>query len=227
MNRKALVALLLVALLAFGGWFAFRERQAQREAKSVGIEVSRTLTARFTGMSALKVGTVNGTVMASSDSTALFGTLPVVQRTRAPYSVDYFVDLSNLPVGAYRWNERARTMSIELPDVTAAAPNIDMARSTVDQRGLYIPRAAGIAMQREAAERATSAARKTAQDPRFMSQARANARRAVTRLVEQPLRAAGLGDVRVAVRFKGDPTPAAQERQMWDESTPLSEILAR
>ena len=176
-------------------------------------------------MNALKVGTVSGDVLTSSNSAAMFGTLPVVQRTRAPYSVDYFVDLSRLSVSSYRWNAKARTMSVDVPDVTMAPPNVDTAHAQVTQQGLFIPRAAGIAMQRQAAERAVAVARRTADEPRFRDQARANARRAIAQAVQTPLQAAGLGNVRVAVRFPDDPHPENIDRETWDESTPLAELL--
>lgn len=227
MRLKQAILLVVLFGLAVAAWFVYQDDRAASEAKSVGIEVSRTLTASFSGMNALKVGTVSGDVLASSNMTAFFGTLPVVQRTRAPYSVDYFVDLSRLSVASYRWNAKARVMSIDIPDVTAAAPNIDAARATVQQQGLYIPRKAGIALQQQAAERATAAARKTAQDPKFRAQARENARRAIAQLVQAPLQVAGLGSVSVAVRFPDERQPATLDREIWDESTPIAEILAR
>ena len=152
--------------------------------------------------------------------------MPVVQRNRAPYSVDYFVDLSKLSAANYRWNSRARTMSIDVPDVTIAAPNIDGARAAIVQQGLYISRGAGIELQQQAIERATAAARKTAQDPKYLTQARANARAAIAQLATAPLKAAGLRDVRVAVRFPIETKPDTIAQQAWDESTPVAEILA-
>ena len=225
-GMQALLAGVVAGFVCLVGLWLWHDR-AETQARSVGIDVSRTLTASFAGMNALKVGTVSGDVLTSSNSTAMFGTLPVVQRTRAPYSVDYFVDLSRLSVASYRWNAKARTMSIDVPDVTIAAPNIDTSHAQVTQQGLYIPRAAGVAMQRQAAERATAVARRTADAPRYRDQARANARRAIAQVVQAPLQAAGFGNVRVAVRFPDDPHPENIDRETWDESTPLAEILRR
>ena len=227
MSRNRILGVLAVVVLVAIGWFLLQRQQAAQEARSVGIEVSRTITASFAGMNALKVGTVSGDVLSNSNTTTFFGTMPVVQRNRAPYSVDYFVDLSKLSAANYRWNATTRTMSIDVPDVTIAAPNINGAKAAIVQQGVYISRGAGITLQQQAAERANAAARKTAQDPKYIAQARANARIAIAQLASAPLKAAGLGTVRVAVRFPIDPKPDAVAQEDWDRSTPVAEILAR
>ena len=224
MNRKAIGIAIALGVV---GWIAIERQQAAQEARSVGIEVSRTITASFAGMNALKVGTVSGDVLSSSNTTTFFGTLPVIQRSKAPYSVDYFVDLSKLSAANYRWNATTRTMSIDVPDVTMAAPNIDGAKAAIVQQGVYISRGAGITLQQQAAERANAAARKTAQDPKYIAQARANARAAIAKLASAPLEAAGLGTVQVAVRLPVDPKPETVAQEDWDRSTPVGEILAR
>ncbi len=224
MNRKAIGIAIALGVV---GWIAIERQQAAQEARSVGIEVSRTITASFAGMNALKVGTVSGDVLSSSNTTTFFGTLPVIQRSKAPYSVDYFVDLSKLSAANYRWNATTRTMSIDVPDVTMAAPNIDGAKAAIVQQGVYISRGAGITLQQQAAERANAAARKTAQDPKYIAQARANARAAIAKLAAAPLKAAGLGTVKVAVRLPVDRKPASVAQEDWDRSTPVGEILAR
>jgi Protein of unknown function (DUF4230) len=224
MNRKAIGIAIALGVV---GWIVVQRQHAAQEARSVGIEVSRTITASFAGMNALKVGTVSGDVLSSSNTTTFFGTLPVIQRSKAPYSVDYFVDLSKLSAANYRWNATTRTMSIDVPDVTIAAPNIDGAKAAIVQQGVYISRGAGITLQQQAAERATAAATRTAQDPKYIAQARANARAAIAKLATTPLKAAGLGTVKVAVRFPIDPKPASVAQEDWDRSTPVAEILAR
>ncbi len=227
MSRNRIFGVFALLGLVAIGWSVFQRQQAAQDARSVGIEVSRTITSSFAGMTALKVGTVSGDVLASSNTTVFFGMMPVVQRSKAPYSVDYFVDLSKLSAANYRWNAKTRTLSIDVPDVMIAAPNIDGARAAIVQEGLYIPRTAGISLQKQAAERASAAARKTAQDPRYAAQARANARTAIARLAMAPLKAAGMNDVRVAVRFPTDPKPETVAQDVWDQSTPVAEILAR
>ena len=227
MSGSRILGVLVVVVLVAIGWFVFQRQQAAQEARSVGIEVSRTITASFAGMNALKIGTVSGDVLSNSNTTTFFGTLPVIQRSRAPYSVDYFVDLSKLSAANYRWNATTRTMSIDVPDVTIAAPNINGAKAAIVQQGVYISRGAGIKLQQQAAERANAAARKTAQDPKYIAQARANARIAIVQLASAPLKAAGLGTVRVAVRFPIDPKPTSVAQEEWDRSTPVAEILAR
>jgi Protein of unknown function (DUF4230) len=224
--KRAVGVVLLITLAAIG-LVLFRRQQAAQEAHSVGIEVSRTITASFAGMNALKVGTVSGDVLSSSNTTTFFGTLPVIQRSKAPYSVDYFVDLSKLSAANYRWNATTRTLSIDVPDVTVAPPNIDGAKAAIVQQGLYISRGAGVTLQQQAAERAIAAATRTAQDPKYIAQARAHARAAIARLATAPLAAAGLRDVRVAVRLPVDPKPEAVTQRDWDRSTPVAEILAQ
>lgn len=227
MSRNRILGIVAVVVLVAIGWFLFQRKQAAQEARSVGIEVSRTITASFAGMNALKVGTVSGDVLASSNTATFFGMVPVIQRSRAPYSVDYFVDLSKLSVANYRWNAKTRTMSVDVPDVTIAAPNINGAKAVINQHGVYISRGAGITLQKQAAERATAAATKTAQDPKYIAQARVNARAAIAKLAAAPLKAAGLGTVKIAVRFPIDPKPASVAQADWDRSTPVAEILAQ
>ena len=225
MIRRLGVAALLLGLALFVGWAW--QKWDKRDGETIGLEASKTLIARFEGMNALKVGTVSGDVLANSHTTAMFGMVPVVQNLRVPYSVDYFVDLSKLSPEKYRWNAKARVMSIDVPDVTIAAPNVDGSKAVVNQKGLYVSRGAGIQLQQQAAARARTAARATAERPEYVDQARANARSVIARFAARPLAAAGLGDVKVAVRFPSDPRPASVPARVWDESTPLSEILAR
>ena len=58
-----------------------------------------------------------------------------------------------------------------------------------------------------------------------MVKAQEAAREAVQVLVEGPLRAAGLDGVQVVVRLPGEARPAGLDRERWDESRPLAEVL--
>lgn len=226
-RRRGLALLLLVAAVlaaaAGYGWWQSRARSAAE--RQLGLDASRVLSEFFTGQAALKVGTLNGKVIARSEDRGAFGLLPSSQTFRAPYAVDYFVDMRRIGPAAYRWDAGTRTMTVEVPDVAPAAPNIDEARAVITQSGPFITRRAGLELARQASQRATLQAGETAKKNEHMKRARANARAVIGRLASAPLQAAQLGEVRVAVRFPWEPKPVASDGERWDESRPVEDVL--
>jgi hypothetical protein len=221
---RRLIALLLVAVAVLAGALWWQARRTDEAKRALGLESARMVDAVFARTSELKVSTLSGSVVARSEA-ASGGLVPVSQTTRAPASVDYFVDLRAVRPGSYRWNEQARTLSVDVPDVVAARPNIDMARAEVRQQGMFISRAAGRAMQQQAAARLNARAEAEAARPENMARAREAARDAVARLFREPLRAAGLGQVRVLIRFPGERRPDGLSAEQWDRSRSLQEVL--
>lgn len=223
MGRR-LTAVFAVLLLLFGAYALWQKRAAQKAEEQLGLDAARTLSATFERASDLRVARLTGEVLAATEGTSGY-VFANRQRTRAPYSVEYYVDLGAVGASAYRWNERDRIMTVDLPEVTVGDPAIDMAKAKVTQDGLYVSRAAGIAMQREAAGRLAAAAGAKARDPDNLRRAREVARAAVERLVAAPLTAAGQAQVRVAVRFPDERRPANISDDQWDVTRSLQEVL--
>jgi hypothetical protein len=185
--------------------------------------VTQVVVATLRGTSALKVATVSGVVQSSAADTRLGGLLSSDQIIKAPFSVDYTLDLRGLRPDDLRWDPAARRLTIDAPDVTVAAPNVDEARRTlVRTRGLFVTRGAAEELQRRTALGAERAARAEANRPERVRQARDHARRALERLLSAPLSAAGLRVASVEVRF---PDERNRSREQWDMSRPPAEII--
>ena len=186
------------------------------------IAMSQIVSATFGRASTLKVGTLTGTVQATAADARLGGLLQSDSVMRAPYSVDYAVDVSRLTMADYLWDPATRTLVMRAPDVRPGTPNIDETKMTVERRGVFITRAAFDAMSRTASRRAGTIAAEKAQSPEMMATARENARVALAELLRAPLAATGRGAVKVEVRFPADGT---KSNERWDESRSLAQVL--
>lgn len=221
---KKLILIALVAAAIVGG-FCWQARRAERAEMEAGLAASRTLSAVFERTAALQVARLSGEAVTRVDGSSGYGMFPNVQTTRAPYTVDYLVDLRRLRPADYRWNGKDRTMIVTMPEVTVGKPNIDLARARTMQGGLFISRASGVAMQQRVAGNLALAAERTAGTPENIAKARGSARAAVEALVEGPLTAAGIVDVTVVVRLPGEDRPPGLDRERWDMSRPIAEVL--
>lgn len=195
-----LVALVLAALAGAYGYQRYRERHV--EERRDGEAIAGVVTAAFTGRSDLRVGRIAGTVQSKADDTGGLGFLTSQQVMKAPYSVDYFVDLSKLSLGDYRWDRDDRVLTVVLPPVTVGPANIDEGgRTLVRTSGLFVSRSASERLGQRASARAQQLAQDKANDPEQIAKARAQARAAIPRLLRPALSVAGLGDVRVRAVF--------------------------
>lgn len=221
---KAVLALLVVlagaALVAT--WLA--DQRAKRAEQQLGLDAARVLSVSFAKANALKVLDLDGEVLAQSEASILWGAGRATQRTRAPFSVNYFVDLSKVTPASMRWDAGTRTMLVEVPDITTERPSIDLSRAQVSQDGLYISRRAGQALQQQSYARLVAKAQEESAKPANVLRARAAAREAIASNVAAPLAAAGLGDVTVQVRLAGDPLPGDRIQQQWDMSRSIPEV---
>ena len=216
------IAALIAAVLAIAGYSWWSERYTVTVEED-GAAVTQVVVATLRGASALKVATVSGVVQSSAADTRLGGLLSSDQVMKAPFSVDYFLDLRALRAADLRWDPAARRLTIDAPDVTIAPPNIDEARRTlVRTRGLLVTRGAGEELQRRTALGAERAARAEANRPERVRQARDHARRALERLLSVPLDAAGLRVASVEVRF---PDERNRSREQWDMSRRPAEVV--
>jgi len=224
--RKSALILVLVIATALG-IVAWSQYSARVEAESsLGLDASRVVAAQFSKVAALKVGTLRGTAIARGEDKGFAGVVPSEQTTRVPFTVDYFVDLSRLGQGSYRWDEKANTLTIDIPDVAPARPNIDETAAQSRQKGLYISRRASMELARQTSQRAAARSRQEAARLKHMQQARANARAAVAKMAQGSLAAVGMDHVQVAVSFPWEPKrPSDVSAEQWDRSRRIEDVL--
>ena len=187
-----------------------------------GVAVAEVVQATLAGASDLRVSTLSGTVQSTATDTRGFGMLKSERVMKAPFSVDYFVDVATLSPRDFGWDAATKTLVVDAPAIRVAAPNIDEARTSVDKTsGMFVTRDAMTALQRQVSTRATRVAADEARKPERMAQAQANARKSLTALFSGPLAAAGL-DARVVVRFANE---AKNDGERWDTTRSLQEVL--
>lgn len=227
---RLLRGLLIVAALAVIGaaawlfWDRFAETRMQTLPEEGGSPVTQIVSAKLIGTGTLKVAELSGTVQATASDIRGLGMLRSDQVVKMPYSVGYYVDLSRLSDDALQWNAETKTLIVDAPDVTVAAPNTDEGRRTLVQTtGLFVTREAAEALSQRTSARAGEVAKREANSPERMAQAREMARTALARLLAQPLTAAGQGDVRVVVTFP--PERTAPNREQWDMSRTPEQVV--
>jgi hypothetical protein len=223
--RRTIILAALIVVAALGA-FAWWQHSARQEAeRQLGLDAARIVSARFEDRGDLRVASLRGTIVARGDDKGFMGIVPTQQTTQTPYSVDYFLDLRRITPGSYDWNGEARTLTIEVPDVTVAKPNIDETAAQSRQKGLFISRRAALELARQTSQRAAAKSVEQAQKPEYMAKARENAREEVIQMAQGPLQAAGMDDVRVAVRFPWEPKAGSGSSERWDQSRRVEEVL--
>ena len=141
-----------------------------------------------------------------------------------PGDVRYELDLSKLQPDDVSWDGSTHTLSVKLPEIEIAGPDIDI--NQVKEYGgsgvLSALTNANDQLDQANRARAVSDLRKqaTAQVP--MQLARQSARAAVERSFAMPLMAAGFKDVKVVARF---PTEGTDQPSYLDLSTPYEEAI--
>ncbi len=215
-------AVLLLAVAAVMLWRA--QSRADKAERQLGLESARTLSETFAKARDLRVATLSGEVIARGSDPGFAGVLPTSLTMRYPYSVDYFLDLRRIDGAAYRWNAATRTMTVRLPDVAPARPNVDAGGATrIGTTGMFMSRDAAQRLNSQVAARAALRAADSSMKREHLDRARASAREAMQDLVATPLRAAGLGEVKVVVRYPWEPEGQGAPVR-WDESRPAREV---
>lgn len=223
--------ILIIVGVAGLGWFGLSQWQARKDAESraesaetaLGLAASRVVFIAFERAADLKVATITGKVAArgSHDGTIFHPR----QITTAPVTVDYFLPLASMGKSAYHWDARAKTLTIDVPDVSIATPNIDMAKAVTKQDGVYISRTAGLEMAREAVGRISSQASAEAKNIKHLDGARESARSTIEQMARQTLSAVGVADAKASISFPWEPKGASQRTEHWDESKSIEEVL--
>jgi len=153
------------------------------------------------------------------------GGLINTQRTLIlPGDVRYELDMSKLQPKDVSWDNSNRILTVRLPEVDVAGPDIDI--NAVKEYGgggvLSALTDANQQLDQNNRARAVADLRKQATAAVPMQLARQSARAAVERSFAMPLLAAGFKDVKVVARF---PTEGNDEASYLDLSTPYEEAI--
>lgn len=140
-----------------------------------------------------------------------------------PGTVRYELDLSKLQPQDVRWDAGTKTLSVHLPDVEIAGPEVDLTRLREYGSEGLIGSLSGDRRTLDEANRsrAVQDLRAQAQAPQAMALARNAARQAVERSFAMPLAAAGI-QARVVARF---PTDGTDDPSLLDASTPINTVM--
>ncbi len=137
--------------------------------------------------------------------------------------VRYEVDMAKLTEDDVRWDAANQTLSVRIPPIEVAPPQIDLKSIQEYGEGGILRTLTDVDGVLDSANRAKGQAElvRQAQGAVPMRLARDAFKRAVAQNFEVPLRAAGM-DARVTAFFADEQGGNVTTR--WDESTPLSEI---
>ena len=160
-----------------------------------------------------------------SSSEQRLGGLVSSERTLIlPGDVRYELDLSKLQPGDVAWDKSSHTLSVRLPEIEIAGPDVDI--NSVKEYGsggvLSALTNANEQLDQANRDRAVKDLRKQATSEVPMRLARQAARQAVERSFAMPLMAAGFKDVKVVARF---PTEGTDQASYLDLSTPYEEAI--
>jgi len=228
-RNRYLALLLVIAVILAGVSFTFYKLKSQRQEaeNKLGLDSARVISATFQKTRDLRVATLTGDIVASGSDARWYGMFPAKMTVKYPYSVGYFVDLKRINSSSYRWNQAAKTMIVELPDVQPDMPNVDASKANyVGTEGWFVGGDSAKKMIRAAASAAASQAELRSKRSDHLDDARESAREVIQTLVGSPLRSANLGQINVVVRFPWERS-ASGAAVRWDESTPIDTILGR
>jgi hypothetical protein len=215
--KKTLGLLLALALVIAGGiWWAVRQSDPQMDSVVASTlsalqEQNRLLT--FTNTSTATVTTSQSRFGLSAKKTLI---VKGVMR--------YEVDMAKLTNDDVRWDAASKTLSVRIPPIEVAPPQIDLNSMQEYGEGGILRSLTNVDDALDTANRAKAQSQlmSQAQSPVLMDLARAASKKAVAKNFAAPLEAAGI-DAVIAPFFDGERDAAVQTR--WDLSTPLSEVV--
>ena len=142
-----------------------------------------------------------------------------------PGDVRYELDLSKLNQGDVKWNGGSNTLSVRLPDIEIAGPDVDLAHAREYGSGGLLATFTNSEESLDQANRAKAVAdlRQQAKGEVPMHLAREAARQAVERSFAMPLKAAGFSDAKVVARFANEDEA---DTSVWDVSTSYENAIA-
>lgn len=173
----------------------------------------------------LQVYHIAGTVRTNANTIGGWGKILRGEMTvKQPWSANYYVNMADLSLDDYIWDQPTRTLIVRAPLVKPDPPNIDESKQVVAYDGPFITRDMQTKLRKDIATGAKGQATEEAAKPENMASATRAARVAIKKNLEQPLQAAGLKNVSVVVRMPADGNPVAGER--WDVSRSIAEVLS-
>ncbi|MEO6248332.1 MAG: DUF4230 domain-containing protein [Sphingomicrobium sp.] len=141
-----------------------------------------------------------------------------------PGDVRYELDLAKLGDRDVAWDEGTKTLTVKLPEIEIAGPEVDLAAAREYGGGGVLGALTDSRTELDQANRAQAVAdlRHQAQAATPMRLARDAARQAIERSFALPLRAAGIADAKVVARFASDPT---DDPSFIDRSRSYNEVM--
>jgi hypothetical protein len=156
-----------------------------------------------------------------------FGGLVSSERTLIlPGDVRYELDLAKLSPDDVLWDASSSTLSVTLPEIEIAGPEVDLAAAREYGEGgvLSAVTDANQSLDRNNRARAVADLRKQAQAAVPMRLAREAGRQAVERSFALPLQAAGFDRAKVVARYRTEGSPVTQP---LDHSRSYNEVLGQ
>lgn len=141
-----------------------------------------------------------------------------------PGDVRYELDLAKLEADDVRWDASSNTLSVTLPEIEIAGPEVDLAaaREYGENGVLSAVTNADEALDRNNRARAVADLRKQAGAAVPMRLAREAGRQAVERSFALPLQAAGFDNAKVVARY---PTEGSPVTEPLDRSRAYNDVL--
>jgi hypothetical protein len=218
MNKTLALLIALLALIMGGVWWIARQSQPQISSIVASTlesmqEQNRLLT--FTNNSTATVTTTQSRYGLTAKKTLI---VKGVMR--------YEVDMAKLTADDVRWDAKSKTISVRIPPIEIAPPQIDLNSIQEYGEGGILRTLTDVDATLDAANRTKAQAQlvEQAKSPVIMELARAASKKAVLKNFATPLAAAGVSAT-VTPFFDGETKAGARER--WDVSTPISEIVGK
>lgn len=163
-------------------------------------------------------------VSVTSSKQDRFGILRAERTLILPGTVRYELDLSKIERDDLEWDGARNTLSVRLPDIQIAGPEVDLAAAREYGSGGLLSAVTDAEERLDDANRGLAIVdlRKQAQAPVPMRLAREAARQAVERSFAMPLQAAGIEGARVVARFAGE---EGSDPSYLDRSRSYNEVL--
>ncbi len=201
-RARALITLPAVAglgLLALGSWYALKTLSPDH-----GDPVAASLLA-FEKQDRLTIFSAQLTPAVSADDVRAYGILKSRQVAVIPARIDYTLDLSQMTLARMKWDAATQRLDVTLPPLQLSKPNLDEAHAQYLREGVWITGPAQAKLTRDNTLTAERLAADQAKNPVLLGLAKDAARGAMQQNLAIPLQVAGFGNVRVTVRFDGEP----------------------
>lgn len=164
-------------------------------------------------------------VSVTSSKQDRFGLLSAERTLILPGTVRYELDMAKIDRDDLRWDEASKTLTVRLPDIEIAGPEVDLAAAREYGSGGILSAVTNAEDKLDDANRGLAIVdlRKQAQAETPMRLAREAARQAVERSFAMPLQAAGIDGVKVVAKFAAE--EGAGDPSYIDRSRSYEEVL--